>query len=226
MSMKNSYMTGILRSAKLVLEADSIEYKTVEDYVFAQIQRFIGKKQLDIFEKVTNKKLIGKIPKHLSKMISNELIGKDEELPQKNPLFQKVNYVIKNLPVNKFGYPIERMSFRNLVLSEFKDDWEDSFWKNYFEEVTIIVICYRGDRGSKNGERILEVKNLSKSFGTSKILNNINFELYSGDVVGLIGPNGCGKTTLMKCILGLYHSDTGKVEIDGNDIRYNLLFNK
>ena len=77
-------------------------------------------------------------------------------------------------------------------------------------------------RENNNGERILEVKNLSKSFGTSKILNNINFELYSGDVVGLIGPNGCGKTTLMKCILGLYHSDTGKVEIDGNDIRYNL----
>ena len=155
-SLKNSYMTGILRSANLVFEADNMEYKTIEDYVFAQIQKFIGKKQLDIFEKVTNKKLTGKTPKQLSKMISNELIGKDEELPTKNPLFQKVNYIIKNLPVNEFGYPIERMSFRNLVLSEFKDDWEDSFWKNYFEEVTIIVICYRGDKGSKNGERILE----------------------------------------------------------------------
>lgn len=77
-------------------------------------------------------------------------------------------------------------------------------------------------RENNNGERVLEVKSLSKSFGTNKILNNINFELYSGDVVGLIGPNGCGKTTLMKCILGLYHCDTGKVEIDGNDIRYNL----
>lgn len=77
-------------------------------------------------------------------------------------------------------------------------------------------------RENNNGDRILEVKNLSKSFGTNKILNDINFELYSGDVVGLIGPNGCGKTTLMKCILGLYLCDTGKVEIDGNDIRYNL----
>ena len=77
-------------------------------------------------------------------------------------------------------------------------------------------------RENKNGERVLEVKSLSKSFGVNKILNDINFELYSGDVVGLIGPNGCGKTTLMKCILGLYHCDVGKVEIDGNDIRYNL----
>lgn len=155
-SLKNSYMTGILRSADLVLDVDNMEYKTVEEYVFAQIQKFIGKRQLDIFENVTNRKITGKTPKQLNKMISDELIGKDEELPKKNPLFQKVNYIIKNLPVNEVGYPIERMSFRNLILSEFKDDWEESWWKNYFEEVTIVVICYRGEKGSKNGERILE----------------------------------------------------------------------
>ena len=73
-------------------------------------------------------------------------------------------------------------------------------------------------RENKNGERVLEVKSLSKSFGVNKILNDINFELYSGDVVGLIGPNGCGKTTLMKCILGLYHCDTGKVDM--KDVGY------
>ena len=97
-----------------------------------------------------------KTPKQLNKMISDELIGKDEELHKLNPLFQKVNYIIKNLPINEYGYPIERMSFRNLVLSEFKDNWEDSSWKNYFEEVTLVVICYRGEKGSKNGERVLE----------------------------------------------------------------------
>lgn len=155
-SLKNSYMTGILRSAHLILDVDNVEYKTIEEYVFAQIQKFIGKKQLDIFEHVTNRKITGKTPKQLNKMISDELIGKDEELPEKNPLFQKVNYIIKNLPVNEVSYPIERMSFRNLIISEFKDDWKDSFWKNYFEEVTLIVICYRGDKGSKNGERTLE----------------------------------------------------------------------
>lgn len=155
-SLKNSYMTGILRSTHLVLDVDNIEYKTIEEYVFAQIQKFIGKRQLDIFEQVTNKKITGKIPKQLNKIISDEIIGKDEELPTKNPLFQKVNYIIKNLPINEMGYPIERMSFRNLILSEFKDNWEDSFWKTYFEEVTLIVICYRGNKGSKNGERILE----------------------------------------------------------------------
>ena len=155
-SLKNSYMTGILRSANLVLDVDNVEYKTIEEYVFAQIQNYIGQKQMDIFEKVTHRKIEGNIPKHLNKMISNELIGKDDELPKKNPLFQKVNYIIKNLPINELGYPIERMSFRNLTLSEFKEEWKDSYWKTYFEEVTLIVICYRGKKGSKNGERILE----------------------------------------------------------------------
>ena len=72
-------------------------------------------------------------------------------------------------------------------------------------------------RVNNNGERILEVKNLSKSFGTSKILNNINFELYSGDVVGLIGPNGCGKTTLLKQIAnGILKNNPEVISISPN----------
>ena len=161
-SLKNSYMTGILRNANLILDVDNNEYKTVEEYVFAQIQKYIGQNQIDIFEKVAHRKLEGRIPNQLNKMISDRLVGKDDELPEKNPLFQKVNCVIKNLPVNEDGYPLERMAFRNLTLSEFEDEWEDSYWKSYFEEVTLIVICYRGTNDSKNGERDLEgVKQIS-----------------------------------------------------------------
>ena len=155
-SLKNSYMTGVLRSAKLILDVDNMEYKTVEEYVFAQIQKFIGKTQIDIYEQVVNKKITDRIPKQLSKMISDKLIGKDSELIKKSSLFQKVNYIIKNLPVNNDGYPLERMSFRNLRLSEFEECWEDSEWKKYFEELTIIVICYKGLKKSKNGERRLD----------------------------------------------------------------------
>ncbi len=155
-SLKNSYMTGILRNADIIFDVDNIEYKTVMEYVFAQIQKYIGQNQIDIFEKVAHKKIEGNIPKHLNKMISNELIGKDKDLPGISPLFQKVNYIIKNLPINEFGYPLERMSFRNLTLSEFRSAWEDSYWKTYFEEVVLVVICYRGDKNSKNGERILD----------------------------------------------------------------------
>lgn len=85
----------------------------------------------------------------------------------------------------------------------------------------------KGERDFKKriierGERVLEVKGLSKSFGKKRVIENINFEIYAGDIVGLIGPNGSGKTTIMKCILSLYKKVCGKVEICGYDTRYNL----
>jgi len=66
------------------------------------------------------------------------------------------------LPIDKNGKARERMSFRTLQLSDFEDEWEDSFWKNYFEETTIITICYQEVNGSKNGYRILrDVKKIT-----------------------------------------------------------------
>ena len=55
------------------------------------------------------------------------------------------------------------MSFRNLTLSEFEDEWEDSYWKLFFDETTILNVLWREpESGSKNGERILEdVKKIS-----------------------------------------------------------------
>jgi len=50
---------------------------------------------------------------------------------------------------------------------------------------------------------ILEVKNLSKSFGGKEILKDVSFSLDKGDILGFIGPNGAGKSTTIKCILGL-----------------------
>ena len=94
-SLKNSYMTGILRSANLVLDVDNVEYKTIEEYVFAQIQKYIGQKQMDIFEKVTHRKIEGNIPKHLNKMISNELIGKEVNFQRKAHFFKKLIILLK-----------------------------------------------------------------------------------------------------------------------------------
>ena len=96
------------------------------------------------------------------KMISDELIGKDNELSEKNELFSKTNFVIKNLPIQENGKPRERMSFKTISLSDFDETWEESYWKNYFEETTIITICYQEINGSKNGFRILkEVKQIT-----------------------------------------------------------------
>lgn len=63
--------------------------------------------------------------------------------------------------------------------------------------------------------KTLEVKNLSKSFGKRKILDDISLTIYEGEIVGLIGPNGAGKTTLIKSILQLYNIDSGIVQICG-----------
>jgi zinc transport system ATP-binding protein len=65
---------------------------------------------------------------------------------------------------------------------------------------------------------IIEAKNLSVSFGKQVVLQNINFKIYPGDYIGLIGRNGSGKSTLMKTILGLIPPIQGQIEIYGENL--------
>ena len=69
--------------------------------------------------------------------------------------------------------------------------------------------------GNKN--IILEVENLSKSFGEIVACKDLTFEVKKGEIFGIAGPNGAGKTTLFNCISGLYRS-SGKVIFEGIDI--------
>lgn len=63
---------------------------------------------------------------------------------------------------------------------------------------------------------ILECKNLTKSYKRNKpVLNNLNLEIPAGRIIGLLGPNGCGKSTLIKLISGLLQPDSGEILIDG-----------
>ncbi|WP_343210505.1 ABC transporter ATP-binding protein [Anaerolentibacter hominis] len=64
-------------------------------------------------------------------------------------------------------------------------------------------------------EKILEIQNISKNFGGILALQNVNAEIYKGEIVAIIGPNGSGKTTLLNVITGVYVPDNGHVLLEG-----------
>lgn len=64
-------------------------------------------------------------------------------------------------------------------------------------------------------EPIVELRGISKSFGTKKVLENVDLKIYPGDALGIIGPSGCGKSTVLRVIAGLLKPDRGEVYIQG-----------
>lgn len=68
---------------------------------------------------------------------------------------------------------------------------------------------------------MIKFEKVSKSFGNSKIIKGISFELKKGDIAGLLGPNGAGKTTTMRMLTSYYYPDSGKILIDGRNTQKN-----
>jgi ABC-2 type transport system ATP-binding protein len=73
-----------------------------------------------------------------------------------------------------------------------------------------------------NRDIVLELKSVNKTISHQKIINDISFELYKGEVLGLLGPNGSGKTTTMRMIVGLMSITSGEIYIQGNSIKKNF----
>lgn len=70
---------------------------------------------------------------------------------------------------------------------------------------------------------MIEVKNLKKKFGSAKVLDDLNFSVQKGEILGFLGPNGAGKTTTMKIITSFWAGSGGQVLIDGLDVSENSL---
>ncbi len=65
---------------------------------------------------------------------------------------------------------------------------------------------------------MIEVDRLSFSYGRRKVLNDLSFKVDAGEVLSILGPNGVGKTTLMKCMCNIHKPQSGRVTIDGVDV--------
>lgn len=71
-----------------------------------------------------------------------------------------------------------------------------------------------------HAKNIIEIKNLSFSYGDNLVLKNIDLNIHSGDYIGIVGPNGGGKSTLVKLILGLLDKQVGEININCKNISY------
>lgn len=68
-------------------------------------------------------------------------------------------------------------------------------------------------------KNVLEIKNVSKSFGKRKVIDNLSLEVKEGEIYGFLGPNGSGKTTTIKMILSLIDLDSGEIKVNGYDTK-------
>ena len=70
----------------------------------------------------------------------------------------------------------------------------------------------------KSTQPIISLENISLSFGKRKILDNMSFKINNGEILGMLGPNGVGKSTIFNLITGLIKPDYGKIKFDGIDV--------
>lgn len=73
---------------------------------------------------------------------------------------------------------------------------------------------------------MIEINNLHKNFGKLEVLNNVNLSFNKGECIALIGPNGCGKTTLIKSILGMVIPTKGTIKVKGELVSKNYQYRK
>ncbi len=72
-------------------------------------------------------------------------------------------------------------------------------------------------------ENIIQTQNLTKYYGKSRGIENLNLEIYKGEIFGLLGPNGAGKTTTCRVLLDLIRKTSGEAQIFDLDIHHHSI---
>ena len=73
----------------------------------------------------------------------------------------------------------------------------------------------------KQDDVVLSIRGMSKTFGRNRVLDHINLDVRRGTVMGLMGENGAGKSTMMKCLFGSYQKDEGSIFLDGKEVNFS-----
>lgn len=79
----------------------------------------------------------------------------------------------------------------------------------------------------ENKDIILHVDHMTKNFGDLKVLNNVSFDVHRGEFLCIVGPTGCGKTTFLNCITGLYNLTDGQILVNGEPVdtkKHNIAY--
>lgn len=74
---------------------------------------------------------------------------------------------------------------------------------------------------NSNETYVLEIDGMSKAFGKNRVLRDVTLKVKPGSIMGLMGENGAGKSTMMKCLFGIYSMDAGTIKFDGHNISFS-----
>lgn len=154
-----------------------------------------------IFE-LENKKLYKYNGNFSDFILQKEMILKGE-LKRYEKEQEKIKKLEEYIERNRAGRMAKQAKGRQKILDRIESPTDPIFNPNRMK------LKFKAKNSS--GDNVLELKNISKTFDNKKVLNNINFKLYKGEKVGIIGKNGIGKSTLLKIITNGLKADSGEI---------------
>jgi len=141
-----------------------------------------------------------------------------EEYEEQNRLRQHIKYQEykkAKIKINKQKTSIQKMSRRNRYNKQITSKIKRLEKFQYIENPVIknYLLRFHFKTVFKSGKNIADGSGICKNFDDKIILDNVNFEIFSGQKIGLIGPNGCGKTTFLKILTGAEKPDSGIINV-------------